>query len=109
MPQMRSIHTHSLTILQTPDILPNHLVISETRPSVRFGLLDEFLPGPMFGCDEEGFSGVAVVECHGCVFFLGGFDGCGLEEGGGLEVSAVFGVVAVEIAYVVGFGSVHVP
>ena len=40
--EVGSRKTHRLTILEAPDILPDHLLISEAWPTVRLGLLQEF-------------------------------------------------------------------
>jgi hypothetical protein len=108
MPQMRSRHTNCLPILQTTYILPNAFIITKRRPTMRLGFIHEFLHGSILRCDEERCSRVGIIECHGRSL-LPGFFGFFEEGRNGLEVSAVFGIVSVEVADSVGVFSVYIP
>ena len=61
--EMGSRKTHRLTILEAPHILPDHLLISEARPTVRLGLLQEFFHRSPTRRNKERLSRNRIVIC----------------------------------------------
>lgn len=105
MPKVCSGVTDALSIFQASDsTLPVDLLVTETRPSMRSGFLDEFFHGATDRCCEQVSTGDGVVEFDRTFLVLDGF-----QEGSGFPVSGVFGVVTVEVADSVGGFIVTVP
>jgi hypothetical protein len=63
--EVRSSERHCLTIRQTSHVVPHDLVVSERRPPVRHGLLQELVKGAADWGDEERFPVCwIVVRCR---------------------------------------------
>ena len=102
---MRSIYRDSFAVLQAADVIPVDLGVSERRPPVVLRLVEEGLKGPPNRGLEELLPGVGVVVDGGSPVF-----GDGLQPVGGLEVSPVLSVVAIEVTdFVSGLPVAAVP
>ena len=96
--EVRARRRDALSVAEAAHVLPDDLLVTERRPSVALGLLDEGVPGAADGRAEEGHAGDGIVEG---LHVVAGLVHLG-EEVRGLPVSAVLRVVPVEVADAVG-------
>merc|ERR1719389_735160 len=62
MPQVRAVDAHTLAVGQHAHVVPVDLRVTEARPAVRLGLLDEGIPRALLARGEERLARHRVVE-----------------------------------------------